>query len=89
MPAQPERLRADEEVVGMSVKTDYKLSELVSLEQAGFELRLSVQRVRQLIDRGLLDCVRDSTRRRMVVKASVLKLIEQRMGQRRVRAGAR
>jgi hypothetical protein len=43
---------------------------------------------RQLVDRGLLDCVRDSTGRRMIVKASVVKLIEQRMHKKH-RAGAR
>jgi hypothetical protein len=64
------------------------LREVISLGQAGFELRLSVQRVRQLVDRGLLDCVRDSTGRRMIIKASVVKLIEQRMHKKH-RAGAR
>ena len=32
-------------MIGISVKTDYMLSEVISLGQAGFELRLSVQRV--------------------------------------------
>jgi hypothetical protein len=45
------------------------LSGLISMRQAGFELRLSVQRIRQLTDRGQLDYLIDSTGRRMIVKA--------------------
>jgi hypothetical protein len=64
----------------MGVKTDYLLSEVITPGQAGFELRLSVPRIRQLVDAGVLESVRDSAGRRMIVKASVVKLLERRKG---------
>ena len=54
------------------------IDELLTVGDVSHTLHRSAQWVRTLIDRGELDCVKDSRGRRLVPKTSLLRYIEQR-----------